>query len=540
MERITVEIRQVVAFGQQTQFGHLYLVYRNETGEETMISGEPTNGELWNYGPLITKQGVPVTARERDADGNPSAEVAGMATLDLDGVDPAAAWSVLLQHAANIEAAGLPYDLFTQNSNSTVASLLHAIGLDVEAALPSSVFDPIGRENLLVFDDSLIGSDGEDRLKGVAGDDSLLGAGGSDRLVGNSGQDRLYGGGGRDSFFYGGSGADRIFGGAGLERQLQGNAGDDLIFGGGGDDGLFGGDDRDSLYGDAGSDRLRGGSGDDLLDGGSGADLMIGGSGADLFYVDHQDDLVREEAGGAGRDQVIASVNDYTLAEGVEILSNAKDGLARTLTSSSGGASLVGNSASDLLRGQGGADTLFGGLGDDVLKGLAGDDDLRGRTGADTMIGGQGDDRLDGQGDQDRDLLFGGLDKDTLLLGNGDTASGGQGDDLFVFNGDESGAPLADGTLVARVVISDFQGALFGSSSGQDSLVFVPGLKTAAFSYIESAAFDQDGNSQARFNADLGQVEVDWNGDGDADIVFRLQGQNKASQITASDFVWLV
>ncbi|GAB5471890.1 MAG: hypothetical protein Kilf2KO_49200 [Rhodospirillales bacterium] len=92
---------------------------------------------------------------------------------------------------------------------------------------------------------------------------------------------------------------------------------------------------------------------------------------------------------------------------------------------------------------------------------------------------------------------------------------------------------------MALVEIADFQGALFGQATSQDSLVFVTGLETLAFSYIESAAFDAAGNSQARFDAALGQVEVDSDGDGAVDMAFRLQGQSLASQLTATDFLWL-
>ncbi|GAB5467167.1 MAG: hypothetical protein Kilf2KO_01970 [Rhodospirillales bacterium] len=58
------------------------------------------------------------------------------------------------------------------------------------------------------------------------------------------------------------------------------------------------------------------------------------------------------------------------------------------------------------------------------------------------------------------------------------------------------------------------------------------------FSYIESAAFDGNGNSRARFDAGQGQVEVDSDGDDTLDIAFRMQGLSEAGQLTASDFVW--
>jgi Ca2+-binding RTX toxin-like protein len=56
-------------------------------------------------------------------------------------------------------------------------------------------------------DDTLIGTDGNDRLKGHKGDDVLIGARGEDRLSGGKGDDYLSGNQGRDQLT-GGKGAD--------------------------------------------------------------------------------------------------------------------------------------------------------------------------------------------------------------------------------------------------------------------------------------------------------------------------------------------
>lgn len=52
--------------------------------------------------------------------------------------------------------------------------------------------------------------------------------------------------------------------------------------------------------------------------------------------------------------------------------------------------------------------------------------------------------------------------------------------------------------------------------------------------------FTGSGNSEARFDIGLAQVEVDSNGDGAADMVFRVEGMSEGGQLTASDFLWLV
>ncbi|MEO1194284.1 MAG: calcium-binding protein [Pseudomonadota bacterium] len=240
------------------------------------------------------------------------------------------------------------------------------------------------------------------------------------------------------------------------------------------------------------------------------------------------------ETSGNGDDRVIARALTYSLAENVERLSSNKDGVSRTLTSNSGGASLVGNSAADIFYGQGGDDLQYGGLGNDTLTGRGGEDTLRGRSGADIQYGGLGDDFLDGQGDADvRDLLYGGGGDDTLVFNNNDTVFGGTGDNTFGFNGDETGT-LTNGEVVALVDIEGFFGV-----TGQSVLAFASGLETGTFTYVDSATFSGDGNSEARFNETLFQVEVDSDGDGTIDMAFRLSGMTAASQLSTDDFDWV-
>jgi Ca2+-binding RTX toxin-like protein len=103
--------------------------------------------------------------------------------------------------------------------------------------------DPL--EELLDFDDLIVGSDHRDNLRGGRDDEILLGFDGNDRIRGGRGDDRLCGDDGED--------------------RLNGGRGDDTLLGG------------------AGGDRLHGGKGDDSLCGGGGDDLLIGGRGEDVF-----------------------------------------------------------------------------------------------------------------------------------------------------------------------------------------------------------------------------------------------------------------
>lgn len=138
---------------------------------------------------------------------------------------------------------------------------------------------------------TLDGTDDDDRIYGRSGNDTLNGGGGNDILVGGSGRDVLNGGSGNDQLF-GGSGRDTLNGGTGSDL-LSGDAGDDQLEGGGGNDVLLGGSGDDDLAGDAGSDLLLGGSGDDLLDGGSGSDILDGGSGDNIVTTGSGNDTVR-------------------------------------------------------------------------------------------------------------------------------------------------------------------------------------------------------------------------------------------------------
>ncbi|MBA2337113.1 MAG: S8 family serine peptidase [Acidimicrobiia bacterium] len=137
---------------------------------------------------------------------------------------------------------------------------------------------------------------------------------------------------------------------------------------------------------------------------------------------------------------VIDSVPDSNL--------NLCNGLAATITGTSGdnmitgtgGADvIVGLDGNDTIEGLGGGDVICGGTGDDVLKGNQGIDTVVGGLGADTMLGGNGRDTVDGeagadtlQGGRGPDTVLGGLGNDILQGKAGaDHLLGGSGDDAL-------------------------------------------------------------------------------------------------------------
>jgi Ca2+-binding RTX toxin-like protein len=75
---------------------------------------------------------------------------------------------------------------------------------------------------------------------------------------------------------------DTLIGTEGRDRILSG-VGDDRVFGNQGNDTLSGEGGNDRVYGSSGDDNIHGGGGNDRLHGGWGKDLLRGGEGEDAF-----------------------------------------------------------------------------------------------------------------------------------------------------------------------------------------------------------------------------------------------------------------
>jgi Ca2+-binding RTX toxin-like protein len=100
---------------------------------------------------------------------------------------------------------------------------------------------------------------------------------------------------------FGGTGNDTLVGTQGAQR-LYGEAGNDYLSGWPGDDRLFGGQGNDFLLGDQGDDDLYGGDNDDTLVGGTGDDLITGGPGTDTFRCRHAVSPTRYDGGDHATD----------------------------------------------------------------------------------------------------------------------------------------------------------------------------------------------------------------------------------------------
>ena len=324
-------------------------------------------------------------------------------------------------------------ELDGEGRDKVFSTVNHTLGAAVEELTLTGSQNTVGTGNEL--DNVITGGNGSNTLNGGAGKDTLTDNGGNDTLDGGLGADTMAGGAGNDTYVVDdagdlvtegvNAGADTVRSsidytltdnvehlelsgeqdlkgtGNALSNTITGNsgnntldarAGNDTVKAGGGDDLVNGGDGDDLLQGEAGRDTLYGDAGNDRLDGGVDADRMAGGAGNDVYVVDHDGDLVSEEA-GAGTDLVESSIT-YTLTAQVENLN-------QTGTANIDGA---GNELDNIINGNSGANTL---------QGLAGNDSLYGHVGKDSLLGGEGNDMLDGGSDAD-------------------SMQGGTGDDLYI------------------------------------------------------------------------------------------------------------
>jgi Ca2+-binding RTX toxin-like protein len=293
------------------------------------------------------------------------------------------------------------------------------------------------------FNNTLVGTSGDDIINGFAGNDLLLGAEGNDLLDGGSGSDEMLGFSGND-FYVVDNAQDKVteefnngetdilqsliqsitlpanvetlrldaqFDSVGRGNELNNLIVGNLdfkhtIFGGAGDDTIAGGNKDDILSGEAGNDTLSGFGGNDQLTGSTG-DIMKGGTGNDLYFVEGGTII---ELANEGIDLVITS-QSHVLEANVENLTlqgNANiNGTGNELDNQ-----IEGNSGNTTLKGEAGNDTLGdrGNFINNFAAGVVdlgdfGNDILDGGVGADTLFGGVGNDLyiVDNVGDQVRE-----------------------------------------------------------------------------------------------------------------------------------------
>ncbi|MDZ8187750.1 MAG: calcium-binding protein [Nostoc sp. ChiSLP02] len=294
-----------------------------------------------------------------------------------------------------------------------------------------------------VYDDSIVGSNGNDTLYTWGGNDTINGGNGDDYFSVTlsesfTGQDTIDGGKGDDylslyftdttggitSTFNATTNIGAIRGGTNslsyknIERAtliISGTVYDDSIVGNNGNDILS--------TGSGGKDTIDGGKGDDVLS---------------VGYINATKGIVSKFNATSNTGEITAGTYrvSYKNIERLDISDTAYDD------------SIVGNNGNDTLSSySGGNDTIIGGAGNDnlnaysdgnkILNGGSGNDSLSayGSTGNNTLNGDAGDDTLSADDSKGNNTLNGGAGDDTLALTNNSTGnnllSGGNGNDLL-------------------------------------------------------------------------------------------------------------
>jgi Ca2+-binding RTX toxin-like protein len=292
------------------------------------------------------------------------------------------------------------------------------------------------------------------------------------------------------------------------------------------------------VNGGSGADTVTTGSGNDQIVGGLGADAISAGAGNDTLTVNTDDEAVAGEVydGGAGDGDRLegatvdgpVDLSGVTLT-GLEIINGFFDGLTLTVAQLDAFTGFV-NTGAITLSGAGSADlsdaAIFTGAfqlsnagnGLTLADGGAAFYIVNGGSGADTITTASG-----------TDTIVGGLGADTITGGAGnDQLSGGDGADWFGYTGAGNGIDT----------IADFSGQTdFGGGAGEGDLLVFDDVLVGTFEYRGSQAFTGTGNTEAR--AAGGQVFLDGNGDGAADIIIALNGLTDADQLVAADFAFL-
>jgi len=181
-------------------FDHLYLVYEDNSSLEWVIRGGP-EGNLPPFGNIVVEVGVAISNSE-DFRGEDTPQERGQ-SLVVSGAEADAIWTIMLQQAQNIHDAQIDYDALTQNSNSTVSSVLRAVGLSISTNYPTNTTpgELPAVFNFLDIATELVGTSSDDNLSGYSQADILDSGEGADTLWGYGGPDLLIGGRGSDIYF---------------------------------------------------------------------------------------------------------------------------------------------------------------------------------------------------------------------------------------------------------------------------------------------------------------------------------------------------
>ncbi len=233
-------------------------------------------------------------------------------------------------------AGGIDMVSYEDNQGSVFVNLTTRAGFG--NAAQGDTYISIENVRGSIFDDTMIGDGGANRLEGGDGNDVLRGAFGADTLVGGAGTDTASYEDNQGPVFV------NLLTGQGFNNAAQGDSFDSI-------ENLTGSIYNDYFIGTNGANTLNGGDANDILLGALGADSLIGGAGVDTAsYEDNQG----------------AVFVNLTLGQG---FGNAAEG-----DTFSGIENLTGTVFYDTFIGDANANRLDGALGNDALTGAGGAD----------------------------------------------------------------------------------------------------------------------------------------------------------------------
>ncbi len=389
-----------------------------------------------------------------------------------------------------------------------------------------------------IFQDMVVGGEGNDTLKGSAFQDLLIGGAGDDEFRHSSGRDQIIGGDGvKDTYLLDGTNFDDTIAINGVQDGTSNLAFDvnlitnavlmtsrisldpDIevigVRGLGGNDTMTANFGRNALK----DVRFEGGNGNDSIDvlsleskatlvGGSGDDTLIGGLSDDLLIggvLDVNDEPVESNSGndslsgGDGRDTLYGCDGNDTLRGGAENDSLLGGNGYDTVYGDAGDDRIFGGDDVDNLYGGADNDTLYGGEGGDNMYGEVGSDDMNGDAGVDNMYGGIGNDIMRGGADGDHmfgeegnDQVNGQEGNDEVQGGDGDDSLYGREDNDFIQGG--AGSDYIDAFDGNDDVYGDDNHNSHGSSDGADYILGGKGNDIIAGGFGNDTIYGEGGN----------------------------------------------
>lgn len=386
----------------------------------------------------------------------------------------------------------------------------------------------IGSANLIAtgneLDNVIIGNAGNNTLNGGAGNDTLDGGKGTDTLMGGTGDDIYIINSKTDKLIeLADGGIDTVK--SSVSYSLIDTDGKSGVNGGNIENLTLTGTANIDAAGNALNNSLLGNSGNNVLNGGAGVDTLNGGAGSDVYLINSANEHTQAEIADSGTavgeiDEVrfvgssLAPTDTLTLFAGdtgIErvVINASKLALNIDASKVNNALTIVGNAASNTLKGTIYADILDGGAGADFLNGGDGDDTYLVDNHGDTVTDSSGTDTVNSSLDdytlgddiENLTLIKGairgtGNSKNNVIIGNSanniidggagdDTLNGGAGNDIYLINAanDHLHGEIKDtaGTDEVRFAATEASTlVLFKDDIGIEKVVIGTGAKTIA------------------------------------------------------------